>query len=131
MSPYFPLSLTAIERSGRFSSVMMTIANCMFAIAAIGIVCAFFYLRGSILAYRLTVLLPVSLLLAQLLFSKWLRQKGIAIQMLLFNLYITAVIVAALERDIWRGSILGLVFAFMTIRYLVEILQKLRRPMAP
>jgi len=122
-----PFSLTTIGASGRFSSVIMTIADCIFAIAALGIVCAFFYLRESIFAYRLTPLISVSLLLGQLLCNKWLRQKRITTQTLLLNLYLTAVAVAALERDLWRGSILGLVFAFMSVRYLVEILRRLRQ----
>jgi hypothetical protein len=105
--------------------VVMAIANFTFAMVATGAVCLLFYLRESVFAYRLTLLLSASFLFAQLICNKWLRQKHIATQMLLLNLYLTAVAVTVMERDLWRKSILGLIFAFMSLRCLVEIQRKL------
>ena len=115
-------SLSAIGAGvDRSYPVVMAIANFTFAIVATGTVCLLFYLRESAFAYRLTLLLSASFLFAQLFCNKWLRQKHIATQMLLLNLYLTAVAMTVMERDLWRKSILGLIFAFMSLRCLVEI----------
>jgi hypothetical protein len=101
--------------------VVMGIANFTFAMVAIGTVCLLFYRRESVFAYRLTLLLSASFFFAQLFCNKWLREKQIAAQMLLLNLYLTTVAMTVLERDLLRKSILGLIFAFMSLRCLVEI----------
>jgi len=122
-----PFTLAMISAvADRLFLVTMAIADYSFAIVAIGIVCTFFYLRESIFAYRLTSLILVSFLLAQLFCNKWLRKKRIANQALLLNLYLTAVAVSAMQRDIWRETILGFIFVLMSLRCSVEILRRLR-----
>jgi hypothetical protein len=122
-----PYSLTmtgaAVDRT---YLVSMKIADFAFAIVAIGMVCLFFYIRQPVFAFYAILLSESVPVAAQLLWNKRLRQNGIAIQTLLLNLYVFAA-VTTLERDVWRKSILGLVFAFMSVRYLVEIQRTLRR----
>jgi hypothetical protein len=99
----------------------MAVVNFTFALVAIVTVCLLFSLRESVFAYRLTLLLSASFLFAQLFCNKWLRQEHIATQVLLLNLYLTAVAVTVMERDLWKKSILGWIFAFMSLRSLLEI----------
>ena len=113
----------AVDRS---FSATIAITDFGFAIVAIGIVCLFFYIRQPVSAFYVILLSESVLLAAQLFWNKRLRQKGIAIQILLLNLYVFAA-VTTLERNVWRTSILGLVFAFMSVRYLVEIQRTLRQ----
>jgi hypothetical protein len=120
-------SLTKIGAAlDRSFSMTIAITDIGFAVVALGIVCSFCYLRESILAYRLAALISLSFFMVQLLCNKWLRTKHIAIQTALLNLFLTAVAVAAIERHVWRESILVLIFALMSVRYLVEIVRRLR-----
>jgi hypothetical protein len=126
-----PLRPTATRALDRFYGATIAAADLIMAITAAAMICLFFYSRQPISLFREVLLFESAMLVAQLLWNKRLRLRGIAIQTFLLNLYVLAAVLMVLERHEWRKSTLDVFFAFMSIRWLAKILYKLRRAGGP